>query len=42
MESTLPPIALDIREVALQGIPDAEQKLMSDLVNRVIANLVYA
>jgi DNA-binding MarR family transcriptional regulator len=39
LESVLPPIAMDVREAAFQGITEAEQKLVSDVVDRAIANL---
>jgi DNA-binding MarR family transcriptional regulator len=39
LQAVLPPIALQVREVAFQGITEAEQKLVSDVVDRAIANL---
>ena len=40
MEAILPPFALQVREVAFAGITEAEQKLVSDVVDRAIANLI--
>ena len=37
---SLPPFALQVREVAFAGITEAEQKLVSDVVDRAIANLI--
>jgi DNA-binding MarR family transcriptional regulator len=39
LETVLPPIAMEIREQALAGIPPAERKLLSDLIDQAIANL---
>lgn len=42
LEEVLPAIALEIREVAFQGMTEAEQRLVSDVVDRAIANLAPA
>lgn len=39
METVLPPIALEIREQAMQGMPQAERERFSQLINQAIANL---
>lgn len=39
METILPPLALEVREAAFEGITEAEQKLVSDVVDRAIASL---
>ncbi|MBD2461619.1 MarR family transcriptional regulator [Oscillatoria sp. FACHB-1407] len=39
LKRVLPPIALEIRESALQGISESDRQLMSQLVDRLIANL---
>ncbi|MGG6242073.1 MarR family winged helix-turn-helix transcriptional regulator [Nodosilinea sp. AN01ver1] len=41
LEATLPPLALEVREAAFAGITEAEQKLISDAVDRAIANLAH-
>ncbi|HEY9609072.1 MarR family winged helix-turn-helix transcriptional regulator [Allocoleopsis sp.] len=38
LEEVLPPIALDIREQAMAGIPEAERELLSRLIDQAIAN----
>lgn len=38
LKETLPPIAVDIRETALRGIPHSEREHLSKLVDRIIAN----
>jgi MarR family transcriptional regulator, organic hydroperoxide resistance regulator len=40
LQDVLPPIALNLREQVLQGIPTSEQELFSELVDRAIANLL--
>ncbi len=40
LEDVLPPIAVEIREQAMQGIPVADRETFSELVDRAIANLV--
>jgi DNA-binding MarR family transcriptional regulator len=39
LQQTLPPVALEIRETALQGISEGDRQLMSQLVDQLIANL---
>ncbi len=39
LEEILPSIAVEIRETALQGIPDSEREQFSELVDRIVANL---
>lgn len=39
LEEILPPIAVEIREVALQGISYSEREQFSGIVDRIIANL---
>ncbi len=39
LETVLPPIALEIREQAMTGIPHDERERFSQLVDRAIANL---
>src|SRR5919199_3708239 len=39
LEEILPPIAMEIREKTLAGIPQSEQDLFSHLIDRLIANL---
>lgn len=39
LEEVLPPIAIEIREKAMEGIPIAERELFSTLIDRAIANL---
>lgn len=39
LEEVLPPIALEIREQAMKGIPMAEREQFSRLVDQAIANL---
>jgi MarR family transcriptional regulator, organic hydroperoxide resistance regulator len=38
LKETLPPIAVEIRETALRGIPHSEREHLSKLVDRIIAN----
>lgn len=38
LEEVLPPIALEIREQAMAGIPEAERELFSRLIDQAIAN----
>ncbi|HEY9675438.1 MAG TPA: MarR family transcriptional regulator [Waterburya sp.] len=38
LEEVLPPIALEIREQAMAGIPEADRELLSRLIDRAIAN----
>ncbi|MGG6269735.1 MarR family winged helix-turn-helix transcriptional regulator [Leptolyngbya sp. AN03gr2] len=38
LEEILPPIAVEIREASLHGIPYAEREQFSDIVDRIIAN----
>ncbi|BAU11993.1 MarR family transcriptional regulator [Leptolyngbya sp. NIES-3755] len=38
LEDILPPIAVEVREAALQGISYAEREQFSDIVDRIIAN----
>jgi MarR family transcriptional regulator, organic hydroperoxide resistance regulator len=38
-ESILPPIAMDVREQAMQDLSSSDRERFSDLLNRVIANL---
>ncbi|MGQ9871556.1 MarR family winged helix-turn-helix transcriptional regulator [Leptodesmis sp.] len=40
LKDVLPPIAVEIREHAMQGIPVADREKFSELVDQVIANLV--
>ena len=39
LQELLPPIAVEVREEAMQGMSLSERELLSDLVNRAIANL---
>jgi DNA-binding MarR family transcriptional regulator len=39
LKSVLPPVAKDVTEQALAGIPLSERDRLSQLVDRVIANL---
>ena len=39
LQEVLPPIGVEIRETAMQGMSIPERELLSDLVNRAIANL---
>lgn len=39
LKDVLPPIALEIREQAMQGIPEADRERLSDLIDQAIANL---
>jgi DNA-binding MarR family transcriptional regulator len=39
LEEVLPPIAMEIREQAMAGIPTDERKLLSRLIDQAIANL---
>jgi DNA-binding MarR family transcriptional regulator len=39
LEQVLPPIAVEIREEAMMGIPIADRELFSELIDRAIANL---
>ncbi|HEY9876145.1 MAG TPA: MarR family transcriptional regulator [Candidatus Obscuribacterales bacterium] len=39
LQQELPPIALEIRDRAMQGIPPSEVKRFSELVDQAIANL---
>src|SRR6476646_1352811 len=39
LEDELPLVALEIREQAMQGIPQAEREQLSDLVDQAISNL---
>jgi DNA-binding MarR family transcriptional regulator len=39
LEEILPPIAMEIREKTLAGIPQSDQDLFSHLIDRAIANL---
>lgn len=41
LEDALPPIALGVRDVAFRGMTEAEQRLVSDVVDRAIANLSH-
>ncbi|GAP95608.1 MarR family winged helix-turn-helix transcriptional regulator [Leptolyngbya sp. NIES-2104] len=38
LEDILPPIAVEVREAALSGIPYSEREQFSDVVDRIIAN----
>lgn len=38
LEEVLPPIALEIREQAMAGIPETERELFSRLIDQAIAN----
>jgi DNA-binding MarR family transcriptional regulator len=38
LEKELPPIAAEIRQRAMQGIPEPDQKLLSELIDRAISN----
>lgn len=40
LKDVLPPIAVEIREHAMQGIPIAEREKFSELVDQAISNLV--
>ncbi len=40
LKDVLPPIAVEIREHAMQGIPVADREKFSELVDQAIANLV--
>lgn len=39
LQTDLPPISLEIREMSLKGMPEAERQHLSDLVDWAIANL---
>jgi DNA-binding MarR family transcriptional regulator len=39
LEGILPPIAVELRECALKGIPHAEREQLSEMLDQVIANL---
>ncbi|WP_009632754.1 MarR family winged helix-turn-helix transcriptional regulator [Synechocystis sp. PCC 7509] len=39
LESVLPPIAVELREQAMQGISSEDREKMSDLIDRAIANM---
>lgn len=39
LEAVLPSLALKVREEALEGLSDAERQTLSNLVDRIIANL---
>lgn len=39
LETVLPPIAQEVREAAFQGTTEAEQRLVSDVIDRMIINL---
>ncbi|MBW4573685.1 MAG: MarR family transcriptional regulator [Aphanothece sp. CMT-3BRIN-NPC111] len=39
LKTELPPISMEIRDRAMQGIPQAERELFSELVDQAIANL---
>ncbi len=39
LEQVLPPIAAELRDTAMLGIPTAERELFSQILNRAIANL---
>lgn len=39
LENILPPIAAEVRETAMQGIPKHECELFSQILNQAIANL---
>lgn len=41
-QDILPPIAVEIREVALQGIPYSEREQYSDIIDRMITNFANA
>jgi DNA-binding MarR family transcriptional regulator len=40
LKDVLPPIAVEIREHAMQGIPTADREKFSELIDQAIANLV--
>lgn len=39
LQDVLPPLAIELQEQALKGISDCERKLLSDLIDRAIANI---
>ncbi|AFY33574.1 MarR family winged helix-turn-helix transcriptional regulator [Calothrix sp. PCC 7507] len=39
LETILPPIAVELREEAMQGVSIAEREIFSQILNRAIANL---
>ncbi|WP_341527524.1 MarR family transcriptional regulator [Nostoc sp. UHCC 0302] len=39
LETVLPPIAVEVREEAMQGISYAEREIFSQILNRAISNL---
>jgi DNA-binding MarR family transcriptional regulator len=39
LQLVLPPIAMELREASLLGIPDSDRQRLSELIDRAIANL---